>query len=69
MESENSLATTGLVFIPEGQVLYASSVQIIPIQVERTRLTGPLLELQAWLQEVDKRLENTELSNPRQDDR
>jgi len=25
--------------------------------VERTRLTGPLLELQAWLQEVDKHLD------------
>jgi len=69
MESEDSLASTGLVFIPEGRVLYTSSVQIIPIQVERSRLTGPLLELQSWLQDVDKRLDNIQLSSTVQDDR
>jgi len=69
MESEDSLASTGLVFIPEGRVLYTSSVQIIPIQIERSRLTGPLLELQSWLQDVDKRLDNIQLSSTVQDDR
>lgn len=62
IESEDSLAHSGLVFVPYSKVTYTSRVQIVPIKVNQGEFLDPFLKLEQKLKETENSLKKLGLS-------
>jgi len=59
MESEDSLARSGLVFVPYSKVTYTSTVQIVPVKIKQGEFLDPFLKIGQKLKETEDSLKKT----------
>ncbi|XP_037775072.1 uncharacterized protein LOC119572163 [Penaeus monodon] len=62
MESEDSLARSGLVFVPYSKVTYTSTVQIVPVKIKQGEFLDPFLKIGQKLKETEDSLKKLGLS-------